>query len=109
MAETGRWLDVPLLRRIKPQAVNAAVASGQVVFGALGGENRLEFTTIGAPVNLAAKLEKHNKVAASRALTDRATYDLAVEQGYRPLDPIENIKARLEFTDQDVDLVVLHR
>jgi adenylate cyclase len=109
MSETGRWLDVPLLRRIKPQAVNAAVASGQVVFGALGGDNRLEFTTIGAPVNLAAKLEKHNKVVTSRALTDRATYDLAVKQGYRPQDPIENIKARLEYSDHDIDLVVLHR
>ena len=31
---------------------------------------------------LAAKLEKHNKAASTRALTSAATYELAVAQGY---------------------------
>ena len=109
MAETGRWLDVPILRRIRPEAVNAAAASGRVVFGALGGDDRLEFTTIGAPVNLAAKLEKYNKTVGTRALVDRATYDLAIKQGYQPRGAAERLTARLEFTDQDIELAVLCR
>ncbi|MEQ1613345.1 MAG: adenylate/guanylate cyclase domain-containing protein, partial [Hyphomicrobiaceae bacterium] len=47
--------------------VNGAAASGPVVFATLGSARRLEFTVIGEAVNLAAKLEKHNKAEGSRA------------------------------------------
>ncbi len=48
---------------LKPFAgkLNAAVATGPVVFGTIGDESRLEFTVIGAAVNQSAKLEKTNK------------------------------------------------
>ena len=39
---------------------------------------------IGDAVNLAAKLEKHNKVLGSRAVTTAATWALALAQGYLP-------------------------
>ena len=55
LLETQHWLDTPVLRRIKPGNVNAAVASGAIVFGALGGENRLEYTAIGSAVNFGGK------------------------------------------------------
>jgi adenylate cyclase len=58
------------------------VSAGPVVFATLGGDDRLEYTVIGDSVNLAAKLEKHNKTACTRALTSAATYELAVAQGY---------------------------
>ncbi|HKZ96116.1 MAG TPA: adenylate/guanylate cyclase domain-containing protein, partial [Hyphomicrobiaceae bacterium] len=64
--------------------VNAAVAAGPVVFATLGDGDRLEYTVIGEAVNLAAKLEKHNKVEKSRALVSAATLALAMSQGYRP-------------------------
>lgn len=62
--------------------VGAAVASGEVVFGVIGDDSRLEYTVIGDAVNLAAKLEKHTKVEAVRSLTTRELLDLAREQGY---------------------------
>ncbi len=65
--------------------VGAAVASGEVVFGVIGDDNRLEYTVIGDAVNLAAKLEKHTKAENVRALTTREMLDLAQQQGYAPV------------------------
>jgi adenylate cyclase len=65
-------------------AVNGAVAAGPIVFAAIGSADRLEYTVIGEAVNLAAKLEKHNKVEGTRALTSQATFELACRQGYVP-------------------------
>ena len=55
-------------------SVGAAVASGRITFGAVGDETRLEYTVIGEAVNLAAKLEKHNKAEGVRAMTTVAAF-----------------------------------
>ncbi len=62
--------------------IGAAVTHGNCLIGALGHDERLEFSVIGDPVNLAAKLEKHNKVEGTRALALASTYRLACDQGY---------------------------
>jgi adenylate cyclase len=62
--------------------VGGGLATGPVVFGIIGDATRLEYTVIGDAVNLAAKLEKHNKVEKTRALTTRVAYELALSQGY---------------------------
>ncbi len=108
MAEAEGWGDEEALARITPERVNAAVASGEVLFCTLGGGNRLEYTTIGSAVNLAAKLEKHNKVLPARALTDAETFTRAVAQGYEPHSPTRRERQRLEAVGEEVDLVVLH-
>ena len=64
--------------------INMAVAAGPVIVGALGDGDRLEFTVIGSPMNLAAKLEKQNKQEGSRALASWETCETARRQGYEP-------------------------
>jgi adenylate cyclase len=54
------------------------------MFGTIGDASRLEYTVIGDPVNLVAKLEKHTKVERVRALCTAKTLELARGQGYRP-------------------------
>lgn len=62
--------------------VGSAIAAGPVTAGVVGASDRLEFTVIGDAVNRAAKLENANKQENSSILTDTATYQLAVQQGY---------------------------
>jgi adenylate cyclase len=71
-------------------------------------ETRLEYTVIGEPVNLEAKLDKHNKKSGTRALATRDAFAMALAQGYRPKASRETRRAcRIDGTDAPVDLVVL--
>ncbi|MBX6374734.1 MAG: adenylate/guanylate cyclase domain-containing protein [Acetobacteraceae bacterium] len=90
--------------------VGVAVACGEVLFGTVGDADRLEYTVIGDPVNLAAKLEKHNKAEASQALADHATHELALAQDYAPRAAVEVRPARtVAGVPAPLDLVVLGR
>ena len=91
-----------------PLDVGFSVAAGPLVFGAVGDTERLEFTVIGEPVNLAAKLEKTNKAEAVTALTTAKTLALAKAQGYEPQTPLIERPARpVEGAGEPIDLVVL--
>jgi adenylate cyclase len=57
-----------------------ALHVGNVLYGNIGGRNRLDFTCIGPAVNLAARLEKiagklHRTVVASGTFVDATTAD----------------------------------
>ena len=67
LAAADRWADERRAAGLSPLSVGLAVASGRVVFGAVGDGERLELTVIGDAVNFAAKLEKHNKDEKTRA------------------------------------------
>ncbi|MCB2054344.1 MAG: adenylate/guanylate cyclase domain-containing protein [Geminicoccaceae bacterium] len=62
--------------------VAAAMATGTVMFGTVGDADRLEYTVLGEPVNLAAKLEKHCKTEGVDALMPEASLALAERQGF---------------------------
>jgi len=98
-ALAGRGIDEKL-------HINGAVAAGRIVFATIGNEERLEYTVIGEPANLAAKLEKHNKAEGCVGLVDAATYTSALEQGYQPHRAVRTLDGRaVAGTLGEIDLV----
>ncbi len=82
MAAAPNWDRYLGERSYEAMPINAAAVAGRVVAATLGNEQRLEFTVIGGAANLAAKLEKHNKIMKTKALTDETTFAIAREQGF---------------------------
>ncbi len=106
--EGVNWRRQRLAKDQQCPDVNAAVASGPVIFGAVGDQSRLEYTVIGDAVNLSAKLEKHNSVTRVKALVDAETYALAGEQGYAPNEKKQHLSAvEVGNVGHPLDLVVI--
>lgn len=88
--------------------VRFTAATGDVVFGAVGDASRLEYTVIGAPVNLAAKLDNHAKQAQVIALTTQNALEAAEQQGYNARkDTDARAAQQIDGVSGSVDLVVL--
>jgi adenylate cyclase len=109
MEESARWAaGMRDAGQSGALAVNGAACAGSVVFATLGDADRLEYTVIGEAVNLAAKLEKHNKAAGTRALADRATLETARAQGFTPMtEPLLLPGATVAGVGEPIDLVAL--
>ena len=84
VVEAERWRAERLAAGREPLDIRFAVTVGPVVFGAVGDETRLEYTVIGEPVNLAARLDKHTKVEHVKALTTAESLAVARRQGFTP-------------------------
>ena len=70
-------------------SVGVGVASGEVVMGAMGAKDRMDFTVLGSTVNLSARL--CSKAEPGQVLVDLATRDLALDLEqvtFDTLDPI---------------------
>jgi adenylate cyclase len=108
LASTAAWAEERRGRGLPAPQVGAAVAPGPVMFGTIGDASRLEYTVIGEPVNLAAKLEKHTKAEGVRALCPARTYQLARDQGYVPdhLRP-PRVRRVVAGIERPLDLVLL--
>lgn len=108
VAVTEAWQEDRRAVGARPLEIGFAVATGPVIFGAVGDPKRLEYTVIGDAVNLAAKLEKHNKAAGVVALTTEQAYGTARAQGYvspRQRHVLE--KAAVGGVEQPMNLVIL--
>ena len=109
LVEAGRrWARERAAAGLPAPAIGAALATGPVMFGAIGDRSRLEYTVIGDPVNLAAKLEKHTKVEAVAALCTAATLALSLQQGFVAAVRLEQREARaVAGVEGPLDLVAL--
>lgn len=106
--DTASWPTERVLVRLDPRRVNMAAASGPVIAGAVGDGRRLEYTVIGAPVNLAAKLEKHNKQLHSRAIATWDLYEVALAQGYAPARGIGKVDSVIDGSARLCKLAIIH-
>ena len=83
LKDNRKWADEePLIAEAGPLKIGIGIAHGPVSFGAVGKGDRLEMTVIGAPVNTAAKLEKHNKVLGTECIVLKEVWDRALSEGY---------------------------
>jgi adenylate cyclase len=69
--------------------IGVGIASGSVIAGYTGTDQRATYTCVGDTVNLAARLEAHTKVAERTILIDRCTLDALGEAfGVEALGPV---------------------
>jgi adenylate cyclase len=80
LTTSSAWAADRARRGLPALGIGIGVAHGPLVFGIIGVERRLEYTVIGEPVNLAAKLEKHNKAESAAACATASLIELAKAQ-----------------------------
>lgn len=84
------------------------IAGGRLMFGAVGDGQRLEFTVIGTPVNIAAKLEKHAKRLRSTLLATDDLFSIARQQGFRPQLTFRRARGQVvDGLSEPLDLVLI--
>jgi adenylate cyclase len=60
-------------------SIGIGINTGPVVFGSVGAKDRMDFTSIGDTVNLAAGLEEANKIYGTKTLITEAVHDRVTE------------------------------
>ncbi len=56
-------------------SMGIGINTGRVIFGSVGARSRMDFTSIGDTVNLAARLESANKAYGSKAIITEAVFE----------------------------------
>lgn len=103
----NEWGNIRRKNNAHKVEIGMGLAVGEIIFGVIGNEGRLEYTVIGETVNLAAKLEKQNKIEHTHALTTRDALTQALQQGYNNVNKEQRQACHVAGVDKPVDLIVL--
>jgi adenylate cyclase len=96
-ALNARWKE----QGLPAPSMRVGISTGTVVTGSLGGQQRLEYTTIGDNVNVAARLESYDKSldgGICRILINEATYQYTKEQFQTQFIDTVQLKGRAQST-----------
>ncbi len=108
LLDCRKWqAEEPLIAEAGPLKIGIGIAHGPVSFGAVGRNERLEMTVIGAPVNTSAKLEKHNKVLKSECIVLKEVWDKAQTEGYGGNFSAEFMETQIEGIKDPQHIAIL--
>ncbi len=88
-----------------PISIGVGIASGEVIAGYTGTQQRATYTCIGDTVNVAARLEQHTKLAQRAVLLDGAT--AAAIDGRLPLEALGPVQLRGRMQAEPVHALVI--
>lgn len=106
MVQATRTLSAEVSEPNHPLAIGVAIATGDVLSGTIGSPDRMEFTCIGPPVNLASRLEGLNKRFGTHILIDGETakrLDPAVAVQSKGAVPVRGLTGETTVFGVDVD------
>lgn len=108
LAAASEWGATREANAMPALGIGIGVAHGPLVFGIIGVEERLEYTVIGETVNLAAKLEKHNKAERAVACATASLVALARKQDPALMHGASDVREgrRVEGVADPLDLAV---
>lgn len=90
--------------------LGVTVVAGTVTMGVVGDISHMEYTVIGDPVNVSAKLDRYCKIERCQVLTTEETFNMALQQGFIPTGNIEKLYRRtVEGLSTSINLVILKR
>lgn len=101
------WAKTPAIAESgQVNEIGIGMATGDVIVGVIGNQNRYEYTVIGDAVNTASKLEKQTKVESAILLCDEATYTCAKGQGYKEtIQELSDVK--VEGMERKINLRII--
>jgi adenylate cyclase len=102
MASTLEALNSKWARQERPTtSMRVGIATGPVVTGSLGGQQRIDYTTIGDCVNVASRLEGYDKTLSPglcRILISETTYEYVQDQAPIQFIAMVQLKGRSQTT-----------